>query len=848
MTDARDPCERNPLNGWQVRLLIRIASLNLFWEKLWPRLLPPLAVCGVFLAVALFDFLPMLPFWLHILALTVFALILGYSIGGLAGGHYHVSQRDARRRVETDSGLAHRPLEALDDKPVFYRADAEALWTLHKARMAAMFTRLRVGLPSPGMARRDPFGFRAALLIILVIASAAGIGDARARLERALIPEPATVNEVRMIINLWITPPAYTGLAPIFLENTATKQAASVGTITAPETASTAQLTEIRVPVGSAFLAQLSLDDKQAVFVVGNRESPFEALDPVVPEAGARVEGTFVADDAGATSLAVSVNGRVDASWPVRIEIDQAPEIEFTQPPKNQGRGLLRVEFEATDDFGLASVDMTIRNLEGWPVPGSGEELKIGLPAPNRGTPIVNGASSQDLTAHPWAGTAVELLLDATDAAGQKGTSDAFTMVLPERTFNHPVARAIIAARKKLNRPERKVVLDVVRDIEQIAERPAHFYENTVVFLTLVVARSRLLHEKSRKSVVIVQKLLWDTALRIEDGEFSIADRALEDAQRRMMEALRNENMTKHQLDRLLDQLQKATDEYMRALAEHLQREGLQDMPQVPSTNMIESGDLQRMIDRTRELMRIGSIKAAKQMLAQLNQMLDSLRRGARTARQQRGPSQGRKMLQNLRDLAKRQQELLDLTFRDIQRHQNPIRQGQKGQQQGNLQPDEMAGQQGELRRVVRKLVVQMDQILGSIPPSMGKADRAMKGARQSLDRGDRVGAIPQQTEALEHLRQALEGLAEQLGRRMQGQQGISMGRQGQRPLRNRDPFGRRRGDRASGEFDDGAVKIPDGQEIRRSREILDELRVRSGDRARSAFELEYIERLLQQF
>ena len=53
-----------------------------------------------------------------------------------------------------------------------------------------------------------------------------------------------------------------------------------------------------------------------------------------------------------------------------------APEVEFTQPPKNQGRGLLRVEFEAMDDFGLAKVDMIIRNPEGWPVPGGNKELE----------------------------------------------------------------------------------------------------------------------------------------------------------------------------------------------------------------------------------------------------------------------------------------------------------------------------------------------------------------------------------------------------------------------------------------------------------------------------------------
>ena len=183
--------------------MIRIAWLNLFWEKIWPRLLPPLAVCGLFLAVALFDFLPMLPFWLHIVALAMFAVIFAYNIRGLVGGDYNVDERCAMRRVETDSGVAHRPLEALDDMPFFHPADVDVLWRLHKARMQA-FVALG-SLPSPGMARYDPFGFRAALLMIMVIAGAAGIGDARARLERALTPEPATFSEVGLSINLWIT-------------------------------------------------------------------------------------------------------------------------------------------------------------------------------------------------------------------------------------------------------------------------------------------------------------------------------------------------------------------------------------------------------------------------------------------------------------------------------------------------------------------------------------------------------------------------------------------------------------------------------------------------------------------
>jgi hypothetical protein len=43
-------------------------------------------------------------------------------------------------------------------------------------------------------------------------------------------------------------------------------------------------------------------------------------------------------------------------------------------------------------------------------------------------------------------------------------------------------------------------------------------------------------------------------------------------------------------------------------------------------------------------------------------------------------------------------------------------------------------------------------------------------------------------------------------------------------------------------------VQIPDEMELRRAREILNELRRRRGQRSRPPLELDYIDRLLQQF
>jgi hypothetical protein len=62
----------------------------------------------------------------------------------------------------------------------------------------------------------------------------------------------------------------------------------------------------------------------------------------------------------------------------------------------------------------------------------------------------------------------------------------------------------------------------------------------------------------------------------------------------------------------------------------------------------------------------------------------------------------------------------------------------------------------------------------------------------------------------------------------------------------DRDPFGRPLS--SGGSYDRGDVKIPDQNILQKSREILDELRRRAGDRSRPEIELDYIDRLLKRF
>jgi hypothetical protein len=231
--------------------LLGLARAVVLWERLWPALWPAAGVAGVFLAVALLDLLPLLPMGLHVVALAAFAA----AFGGLAYLGTRrlapVDERAARHRLEQDSALRHRPLTTIEDRLAGGGEDAlaRALWHEHLLRAAAAARRLSLRPPSPGLARRDPWALRAAVLLLVVTGLVAGKDEAPVRLKRALVPQPAIV-AANLALDIWITPPAYTRRPPVFL-----KRVAGDGT---PAQAGEGAVEPVVVPAGSAVLAQIS--------------------------------------------------------------------------------------------------------------------------------------------------------------------------------------------------------------------------------------------------------------------------------------------------------------------------------------------------------------------------------------------------------------------------------------------------------------------------------------------------------------------------------------------------------------------------------------------------------------
>jgi hypothetical protein len=221
-------------------------------------------------------------------------------------------------------------------------------------------------------------------------------------------------------------------------------------------------------------------------------------------------------------------------------------------------------------------------------------------------------------------------------------------------------------------------------------------------------------------------------------------------------------------------------------------------------------------------------------MLARLQRMLEGMR-SMQVMRQRGSGGRNGGTLRKLQDLIRRQQQLMEQTFR-LSRPGA----GQQGRMPG-------AGDQRALQNLLRQLRGMMPGAKPGQGPgqALDRANQAMERAIRSLE-GRRPGnAVGEQGQALDQLRRAGRGLLQQMMERFARQSGNRPNQRGNRNQPRRDPLGR---ETMGDDVDTGGVRIPNESAMQRAREILDELRRRSGQINRRQIELDYINRLLQRF
>jgi uncharacterized protein (TIGR02302 family) len=849
-----------------------------------------LTVCALFLAVSFLGLWLEVPRWGRVVGVGLFAILLVASFLPLI--RFRPASRAERlARLDKDSGLPHRPATTLEDRLANGDEDAatRALWDLHRRRAELAASKLIVSLPSPRLVQRDVYALRALAVVGLAAAAFVAGPEKYARTLAAFDWHTTGALSQGYRLDAWIDPPAYTGKPPVVLNlrdvdaKTAHKERAPVGStiiVRASDTANVTLETE-------GALAAIKADEPSTTPV---RASTVRSANSTDTESRWTLKGD--------ARLIVKRFGSPVAVFELSSIADKPPTITLKGDPKQNTRGSLTVAYTIGDDYGVVGAEANFAKpiVAGRAVSGRSlaEPPKMTLALPAMPGGLGDAETTADLSEHPWAGARVTMTLLAKDEGGNEGLSDPVEVTLPQRAFVKPLARALVEQRRNLvlapdDRSRVQVAMEALMLAPDVFDIPAPIY------LGLTAISSRLKRARSDAQLLDVADLMWEMALRIEDGGLSDAERDLRAAQQELRDAL-NRNAPDDEIKKLMDQMRAALDKFLNELAQQAMRDqqnnpDSQRNAQNDNSRTVTPRDLQSMLDQLEQMMRNGQMADAQRMMDQLQRMLENLQMSRRQRGQQ--DQMAREMnrsLDELDALTREEQQLRDDTYRQQQKRQRAQRnqrqqqgqqgapgQRQRGQQQrgqpqqpgddGDEGDDETAqdgqgGDQQSLQERQQALRQRLDELqrrmkeLGMDPKDgLGEAGDAMADAESELGQGEQGQgkAVGSQGRAIEGLRKGAQALAEQMQQQAGDQPGDDQGpgnpngpmRQG-RNNANPDPLGREQHDKRDNSrslYD--PLGVPAAQ---RAQRVLEELRRRLSDPLRPREELDYLERLLRRY
>ena len=868
------------------RLVAQARAAGL-WERAWPVLWRGIGVMLAFLAASWLGFwLDLSPAW-RMIGLGLFALALAAALVPLLAMS-RLGRREALARIDRDAAASagsartgeaagtplHNPASAIEDTLALGAQDpaTRALWALHQRRAAAAIAKLRVGPPRPMMPRHDPYALRAALVVCAVASLFVAGPEWRARIGSAFDWHEPAAPGPNFRVDGWIDPPLYTRLPPLIVTMSGTEQ-------------------RLRAPVNSQLVVRIAGEGEAALTPnPGLKPLPGKPARPDLREDRFQVTGPLA-------ELTIATGAQTQRLVIESIP-DNPPEVRSVGGPEVNGRGTFNLTYRAKDDYGIASAEGMVEPLRPGRALVAPPRIALALPADASGE--ADTKTLVDLTDNPWSGARVRFTIVVKDEAGQEGRTATAEMTLPARPFKDPLARSLAEERRRLVTSPDEGRVRVQGALDALLIAPNLFTPQPSVFLGLKTASRRLRRAETDENLTEVADLLWEMALKIEDGDLSDAEKQLRQAQDRLKEAIEG-NAPDDEIQRLTQDLKQALDKFMKEMAEKQRKEPRdpsQKSQNQPSGKSVTPDDLDKMLKDMAEAMKRGDTAEAQRLMEQLRNILENLQTAEQGGKSDPTAREMQKQMKDLDQMAREQQDLRDETFRDGQEKrgseqgqrgqrpqprgqppqgqrgqgqqgqqggqpqgQEPGQQGQQGQQQGQ-RGQGRRGQQGEggvgerqqaLRQRLEDLQRRMKETGMQGEEGLSDAEDAMRQAENALRQGKDGEAVDAQGRALDGLKRGAEGMAQQMqdmaeaegegqGEKEGGQQ---PGPQGQAGARDDDPLGRPTRGR---DMSDGRVRVPTADEsaVQRARRIMEELRRKLGDPTRPREELDYFERLLR--
>ena len=681
---------------------VRRAQASLYWERYAPVFALAAAIAIIFLIGAFGGVWERIgdPWRLIVLAVAIFFLI---KAALAAHKKTRPNLSEARRRVETDSNIAHRPLDVLEDSPAL----SKEAWPAHYQKAQKDAEALRPARWRHALKPIDPYYLRFVLPCALGLAMMVGFGDNYERLRRSLSPTwQSAINPADVTYEAWIDPPEYTGRPPLYFKDK----------------------TKIDVPTGSELVARISGIKDAPRLKLGRKYLKLKRLGPKSFEAR-----TILKDK----STARWRIGTQEKKWVLNVLPDTEPYVVFEDLPKADKRDRLAFTYSFEDDYGIETFELKMRLMTEDSVEAA-KSSTVTVPLSSSSVKRAEDADAAlDLTKHEWAGRKVAGVLVVTDGMGQIDESQESFFIVPDKIFVEPMAKAIIEQRNlviagsgdyapepenydyrnapyfdtyepefRMNRAPAQIQRAAIL-IDALTDRPAGIFSDPAIFMGLKNVHGRLRYGRKASDLRGIPEDLWRIAIRAEFGVLGTALEEMREAKEALQDGMAR-RAPEREIDTLFDRYDQAVERYM----EELRRKAIEDGNIADAEGGGGGGgrnadEIEELLKAIEEANKAGDTEGARKALARLAELLENMemqltRGGSGEGEDSMAGEMSEEMKESLEDLADLlgdQRELQDETRQaenEAQQDDEGAESGdgeQSGQQEGGQQA---GGQEGE--------------------------------------------------------------------------------------------------------------------------------------------------------
>ena len=812
----------------------------------------------------------------------------------------------ARRRVEQDSDVKHRPLDVLDDTP----AISKDVWPAHFQQAHRSSEKLQPAKWRHVIAPMDKYYLRYALPCAVVLAMMVGFGDNSERLRRSLSPSwQSAINPSDISFEAWVDPPAYTGRPPLYFKDKK----------------------NIDVPAGSELVARISgSKDAPRLKLHTQRGARYIKLKRLGPKS---FEARTILETKSTARWRI---GTLQKKWALNVLPDTPPTLSVNSEMTADKRDRLSFTYSFEDDYGVEELSLKMRLLTDKPSL-TGKTGSVNIPLASGSVKRAEDAEAAlDMTKHEWAGRKVAGRLFAKDGLGQTAESEEVFFTVPDKIFIEPLAKAIIEQRGlvidghkdyaalppphpeniaplyDLYEPEFRMdrspapIQRAAFLIDVVTDKPAGLFQDPAIYMGLRNVHGRLRYAREQKDLRGIPEDLWAIALRAEFGVLGTAFEEMQEAKQALQDGMAR-RAPQREIDTLFERYDEAVERYMEELRRKAIEEGNIADAEGGGQGGQNADEIEELLKAIEEANRIGDVEGARKALARLAELLENMEiqltrggegEGGEDSLPGEMSEEMKKSLEELADLLGEQRELQDETRQaeneaEGEGENEGQQQGQNGGEgssgsspgEGSLTPGELARRQSALEKSLEALAEAIPEEGETGSSLLSEEEGGQAGGSEESEDGaggggefdpesDKTGpggteddpnaaeALAEAGEAMQRSRESLEngdiGAAsgaqkeaiQALRRAGQAlaeagrQSGEGEGEDGDQQADNDNPLGQNQGNVG----DDSEADIDTKDNATRARELREELRRRSSEQDRERLEREYLERLLKRF